>query len=97
MDKKIVLTIRFRKNFDARIEYLVEKWSSASAFRFIEKVYEKIEAIKKNPSIGEPSVQIKNVRSLPLKPYNRIYYREEKAAIYILALIDSRRKFNRYK
>lgn len=99
MEKKIILTPRFKKQFDKVVEYLVAKWSSKEAFQFIDKVHTKIEVIKKHPEIGEPSRKVKNVRSIPVRPYNRIYYRNCISTIQILSLIDNRKdpRSNRYK
>ena len=82
MEKEVVLTRRFLKQFDAVINYLLQEWSSKIAFIFIEKTYFQIEKIKKNPTIGKPT-RIVNVRSLQVKPHQKVYYREKSKTIEI--------------
>jgi plasmid stabilization system protein ParE len=99
METEIILTPRFKKQFDKIIEYLLSHWSSREAFQFIDKVYSQLALIKKQPEIGKPSSKVKNVRSVQVKPYNHIYYRITSSAIQVLSLVDSRKhpRSNRYK
>ena len=97
MDKEVILTSLFKNQYDKCIEYLIDKSSPNVAYNFIVEVHKRLELVRHTPSIGKPSKQIAGVRSILVKPYNRIYYKETSSAIYILTLIDNRRKHNRYK
>jgi len=99
MEKEIVFTKRFLKNVDRVTDYLLEEWNAKVAYNFLEKIHSGVEIIKKNSAIGKPSKYKEGVRSILIKPYNRLYYREEKNSIIVLALIDMRSNpdKNRYK
>jgi plasmid stabilization system protein ParE len=99
MEKEIVFTKRFLKNVDKVTGYILKEWNAGTANTFLEKVHIRVEQIKRNSEIGKPSKYKEGVRSVLVKPHNRLYYRNEKKRITILALIDLRRDpaKNRYK
>ena len=92
MEKKIVVTKRFRKNTLNVYEYLIKEYSSKIASGFLDKLQQRVELIVLYPELGKPSQKKQNVRSIILKPHNRIYYRLNKDKIELLCLFDMRKK-----
>jgi plasmid stabilization system protein ParE len=92
MEKKIVVSKRFRKNTLSVYEYLIKEYSAKTAFNFLDKLQQRVELIIQYPEIGKPSQKKENVRSVTLQPYNRIYYRLNKNRIELLCLFDMRKK-----
>ena len=90
MEKKIVITRRFRNNTLRVYQYLLKKFSVKTANLFLDKLRERIELIAKHPTIGKPSVKKKDIRSIILTPHNQIFYRYRKNMIEILCLFDMR-------
>ena len=99
MEKEIVFSKRFLRHIDKLTEYLLKEWNERVVLEMFSKLDKRINDIRKNPSLGQPSVKFTGVRSLLVKPYQRIYYREKKNVITILALIDNRKNHqkNPYK
>lgn len=91
MEKKIVLTKRFRNNTLRVCEYLQKEFSASTANRFLDKLTERIELITRYPAIGKPSAKRINVRSITCSPNNRIFYRCKENTIEILCLFDMRK------
>jgi len=98
MEKKIIIAKRFRNNTLLIYQYLIKKHSAKTAFRFLDKLQERIELIAAYPSSGKPSAKLKDIRSIILTPHNRIYHRCKNDSIEILCLFDMRKKpsKNRY-
>jgi len=92
MEKKIVVSKRFRKNTLSVYEYLIKEYSAKTAFNFLDKLQQRVELIIQYTEIGKPSQKKENVRSVTLQPYNRIYYRLNKNRIELLCLFDMRKK-----
>lgn len=91
MEKRIVVTKRFRRNTLHVYEYILKEFSAKTAFEFLNKLEDRIELIIRYPEIGKPSLKISNVRSLILSPHNRIYYRLNGDIIELLCLFDMRK------
>ena len=91
MEKKIIITKRFRNNTLRVYQYLLKEFSSKTAFSFLDRLEKRIEFIAKNPEIGKVSVKRKNIRSVLFTPHNQIFYRYQKNTIEILCLFDMRR------
>jgi plasmid stabilization system protein ParE len=96
MEKKAVVTKRFQKNIFNTYNWLLETFSAAVAFNFLDKLQQRIELIIQNPEIGKPSQKAKNIRSLILHPHNKIYYRITVNTIELLCLFDMRKKKEPY-
>jgi plasmid stabilization system protein ParE len=98
MEKKIILTKRFRKNSLHIYEYLLENFSAKTAYLFLERLEERIDFIVKHPESGKRSLKKNNVRSILLTPHNHIFYRCNIDSIEILCLFDMRKnpKKNKY-
>lgn len=92
MEKKIVVSKRFRKNTFQVYEYLIKEHSAKTAFNFLNKLQQRIELIIQYPEIGKPSQKKQNIRSITLRPHERIYYRLSKNTIELLCLFDMRKK-----
>ena len=91
MEKKIIITKRFRNNTLRVYQYLLKEFSSKSAHKFLDRLQSRIEFISKNPEIGKASAKRKNVRSVLFTPHNQIFYRYQKNTVEILCLFDMRR------
>lgn len=91
MEKKIVITKRFRNNTLRVYQYLLKEFSSKTAYRFLERLENRIDFIAKNPEAGKASVKRKNVRSILFTPHNQIFYRYQKNIVEILCLFDMRK------
>lgn len=96
MEKKIVVSKRFRKNTLKVYEYLTQEFSAQTAFTFLDKLQQRIELIIQYPEISKPSQKKANIRSVTLLPHKRIYYRFNKNKIELLCLFDMRRKNKPY-
>ena len=92
MEKKIVVSKRFRKNTLKVFDYLIKEHSEKTAFNFLNKVQRRVELIIRYPEIGKTAHLRPNVRSVPLQPHNRIYYRLKINTIELLCLFDMRKK-----
>jgi plasmid stabilization system protein ParE len=92
MEKKIVVSKRFRKNTLNIYEYLIREYSAKTAFNFLNKVQQRVELIIQYPEIGKPSQSKENIRSVTLQPHNRIYYRLSKNKIELLCMFDMRKR-----
>jgi plasmid stabilization system protein ParE len=92
MEKKIVVSKRFRKNSLEVFEYLIKEYSQKTAFNFLDKLEQRVEFIIRYPEIGKLSQLRSNVRSVTLPPHNRIYYRTNMDTIELLCLFDMIKK-----
>jgi plasmid stabilization system protein ParE len=91
MEKKIIVTKRFRNNTLRVYQYLLKEFSAKTAFQFLEKLEQRIELIIAHPTIGKPSLKKKNIRSILFTPHNQIFYRYSNNKIEILCLFDMRK------
>ena len=91
MEKRIVITKRFRNNTYRIYQYLQKNFSNKTAFLFLDKLEDRIELISIHPTIGKQSTRKKNVRSVLLTPHNILFYRYQKNKIEILCLFDMRK------
>jgi len=92
MEKKIVITKRFRNNTSVVYKYLLEEFSAKAAYHFLYQIEQRIELIAKHPTIGKPSSKKKGIRSIILHPYNLIFYRYSNNTIEVLCLFDMRKQ-----
>jgi hypothetical protein len=67
MEKKIVVSKRFRKNSLEVFEYLIKAYSQKTAFNFLDKLEQRVEFIIRYPEIGKPSQLRPNVGSVTLQ------------------------------
>ena len=92
MEKKIVVSKRFRKSTLQIYDYLIKERSQKIGISFLNKLQRRVELISRHPKIGKPSQLRPNVRSVTLQPHNRIYYRVKINTIKLLCLFDMRKK-----
>ena len=57
MEKKIIITKRFRNNTLRVYQYVLKEFSAKTAYRFLDRLEKRIEFIAKNPEIGKASVK----------------------------------------
>lgn len=91
MEKKIVVTKRFRKNVHSIYEYLRKEFSSRVALQFLEYVEEKLEFIANHPDSGRVSLKRTDVRCMLFLPHNKIFYRVKADKIELLCVFDMRK------
>jgi len=91
MEKKIIITKRFRNNILSVYQYLLKEFSSKTADGFLNRLEKRIEFIAANPKVGKPSTKRQNIRSVLFLPHNQIFYRYQKNTIEILCLFDMRK------
>ena len=91
MDKEVIITPQFSRQANRIYRYLFNEWSAKVAFEFTDKIWIQLQNISKYPGKGKPSAKKQNVRSVILKPHNRIYYKVTHNTIYILSIFDIRR------
>jgi hypothetical protein len=70
MEKKIVVSKRFRKNTRKTHDYLMKEYSAKIAFNFLDKLQQRVELIFQYPEIGKPSLKKANIRSVTLQPHS---------------------------
>ncbi|MDE3184587.1 MAG: type II toxin-antitoxin system RelE/ParE family toxin [Bacteroidota bacterium] len=92
MEKKIVVSKRFRKSTLQIYDYLIKERSQKIGISFLNNLQRRVELISRHPEIGKPSQLRPNVRSVTLQPHNRIYYRVKINTIELLCLFDMRKK-----
>ncbi len=91
MEKKVIVTKRFRNNTLNVYQYLLKEFSSKTAYRFLQQIEKRIDFIAENPTVGKLSYKRKNVRSILFTPHNQIFYRYHSNTIEILCLFDMRK------
>lgn len=91
MEKKIIITKRFRNNALRVYQYLLKEFSAKTAYNFLQQLEKRIDFVAKNPTIGKLSAKRKNVRSILFTPHNQIFYRYQNDTIEILCLFDMRK------
>ena len=91
MEKKIIITKRFRNNTLRVYQYLLKEFSAKTAYSFLDRLEKRIDFIARNPEVGKASAKRKNVRSILFTPHNQIFYRFQSNIIEILCLFDMRK------
>ncbi|MFZ1693676.1 MAG: type II toxin-antitoxin system RelE/ParE family toxin [Flavobacteriales bacterium] len=72
------------------MEYLREHWTAREEQRFVDEIEKTVRYIVLHPK-GFRSGGHERLREAPVKPYNVLVYRIDKAAIIVLGLFDMRR------
>lgn len=96
MEKKLILSKRFRKNTLNVYDYLLKEFSAKTAFKFLNDLQQRINLIIHYPEIGKPSQNKLNIKSITLEPHNRIYYRIKNNSVELLCLFDMRKRIKPY-
>ncbi len=90
MAQKVIYRKLFINKLDRLLSYLEKEWGQQFASRFIDKLEEKIELIKKHPEVGSITV-FENMRSILITKQNKVYYRVNQRNIELINMIDTRR------
>jgi plasmid stabilization system protein ParE len=91
MEKKIIITKRFRNNTLRVYQYLLKEFSAKTAYDFLNSLEKRIDFIAKNPEVGKLSAKRNNIRSILFTPHNQIFYRCKDDITEILCLFDMRK------
>ena len=91
MEKKIIVSKRFRTDAIRIHQHLIQKFSAQTGLTFLNKIEERVELLSKYPAIGKLSQKKSNVRSVTLTPHNLLFYRATDNKIELLCLFDTRR------
>lgn len=70
-------------DFELIVDYLIHEWSENSAEKFSDRVYDKINLIKKKPEIFESSVY-KDIRKAPITKHITLFYKIENHELRLL-------------
>lgn len=92
MGHKIIFKKRFTNRLSDVLAFLEKEWGKKVADEFIDKIHDAINALKKHPQLGAPSLKIKGARGFSITKHNRLFYRIEMNKIIILSLADTRKK-----
>jgi plasmid stabilization system protein ParE len=68
MEKKVVVTKRFRNNTLHIYQYLLKEFSAKIAYNFLDKLEQRIDLVAAHPTIGKPSSKKKEIHSVILTP-----------------------------
>ena len=90
MAYEIIVKTRFRKKVVKLLSYLEKEWGKAVADNLLKEIDRRCETLSKQPFIGNPVDETKNVRSILLTKHNRVYYRIRGPVIEIINLYDTR-------
>lgn len=69
-----------------------ENFSVKTSEKFVGKVFEKIEVLKKYPSIGRKALKMKTIRFILVEKNYRLYYRISGKTIIISSIFDTRQR-----
>ncbi|TAF02472.1 MAG: type II toxin-antitoxin system RelE/ParE family toxin [Runella slithyformis] len=94
MDYQIIWSDESQNEIREILEFLLDEWGDAAADKFSEQVLQVSNILEKHPFAGQRNTWIESVRELPVKPYYLVHYTvlETLKIVYVLNLIDSRRK-----
>lgn len=94
MDEAIILEILWtdsaKSSFDNIINYLNEEWTEKEVEKFMARIIEMLETIKRYPEICRPSGRRKNVRTGIVNKHTQIVYhytkRKKRIKIYCFGI-----------
>ncbi len=90
---EIKWTKRAETNFDKIVNYIESEWGHKSAQKFVRKVYNLLNTLKKQPQIGKVQIKEKGIRGFVFSRQNTVFYRISGNRITLLAIFDNRREF----
>ena len=91
MAYEIIRKKRFLNKLTHVLAFLEKEWGRNVAIAFLYNIDSKVNALKRNPSVGALS-GIRNTRSLHVTGHNRIFYKVVKNKVIILNLYDTRKR-----
>ncbi len=90
----MVYQVIFKKRFQSKLQklltYIENEFGLLVAQRFAKQLDKKLLTLRQQPHIGQPSLFIKNTRSIIAGKHNRLYFRIEGNKIIILNMYDIR-------
>jgi plasmid stabilization system protein ParE len=94
MDYQIIWSDDAQEEIRLILDFLLDERSDSQAHRFSEQMIQVSTILEKQPFAGQRNFGIKSVREFPVKPYYLLHYTviEKLRIVYILNVIDSRRK-----
>lgn len=97
----MVYQITFKKRFQNKLQklltYIESEFGLLVAQRFAKQLDKKLTMIQQQPSIGKPSVYIRNIRSIHAGKHNRLYYKIDVNTIIVINMYDTRINPNKNK
>ena len=93
MAVEIKWTKRAETNFDRIVNYIESEWGHKSAQKFVRKVDNLLNTLKKQPQIGIVQIKEKGIRGFVFSRQNTVFYRISGNRITLLAIFDNRREF----
>ena len=90
MVKKISWNKTATSSLSQIAEYLEREVSEATAIRFVNLVYDKIDVLKKYPEMGRRAAKTKTVRFVKVDKNRRMYYRKNGTTLHIVWFFDTR-------
>jgi len=90
MVKSIKWNKRALDTFYKTANYLEQNFSEKTANNFVNSILDKIEVVKKYPSIGRKAPKRKTIRFVLVGKYRRLYYRIEGSQLVISSIFDTR-------
>ena len=90
MDLEIKWTKRAEANFEKTVKYIESEWGHKSAQKFVRKVYNLLNTLKKQPQIGKIEIKEKGIRAFVFSRQNTVFYRINGNRIILLAIFDNR-------
>jgi len=95
MAKKIKWNDRALDTFHDIAVYLEEEYSTKTSEKFVQKVFDKIAALQKYPTIGRKAPKRKSIRFILVEKHYRLYYRVSGTTLVISSLFDTRQHPNK--
>ncbi|MBK6699183.1 MAG: type II toxin-antitoxin system RelE/ParE family toxin [Saprospiraceae bacterium] len=90
MVRKIIWSKRATSNLASLTEYLNQNWSENLAKQFVQRTFELVELLSKQPNIGPYQNSEKKIRGILISKHNRLFYRTSSNKIIILSIFDTR-------
>jgi len=90
MVKSVKWNKRALDTFYETATYLEENFSKTAADNFVQKVFEKIEWLKKYPTFGRKAPKRKTIRFILIDKNRRLYFRVEGSQLIISSIFDTR-------
>lgn len=90
MAKSVKWNERALTTFHDTAIYLEENYSPKAADNFVNSVFDKIELLKKAPTLGRKAPKRKTIRFVLVGKYRRLYYRINGSELIISSFFDTR-------
>lgn len=91
MARQVRWTENAAEDLEQLIQYLKKEWSAESAYKFVRKLFIKIEIISHLPHAGARSEKMPEIRRILITSHTSLYYSFDEKTIIILNIFDNRR------